>query len=206
MIDKEQITYIKVCDLKGSKRNPRKNDEAVNYVAESIRRYGFRNPLIVDKDNTVWCGNTRLKASKVLGLEEVPCIVVDNLTPKQMQELALLDNKTNEIAEWDKEMLAEILTDCDLDDFGLDWDLKEEKEQEEVEADIPFVEVLNEEHNYIVLYFDNEVDWLQAESLFDLQTKKNYSTRKDGKIERPRTGVGRVIRGAEAINKIRGAL
>lgn len=206
MIDKEQITYIKVCDLKGNKRNPRKNDAAVNYVAESIRRYGFRNPLIVDKDNVVWCGNTRLKASKVLGLEEVPCIVVDNLTPKQMQELALLDNKTNEIAEWDKEMLAEILTDCDLDDFGLDWDLKEEKEQEEVEADIPFAEVLNEEHNYIVLYFDNEVDWLQAESLFDLQTKKNYSTRKDGKIERPRTGVGRVIRGAEAINKIRRAL
>lgn len=123
MIDKEQITYIKVCDLKGNKRNPRKNDAAVNYVAESIRRYGFRNPLIVDKDNVVWCGNTRLKASKVLGLEEVPCIVVDNLTPKQMQELALLDNKTNEIAEWDIDMLEDILPECDLSDFDFDWGL-----------------------------------------------------------------------------------
>ena len=89
----EQIVYIKVSDLKGNPNNPRKNDEAVGAVAKSIEKYGFRNPLIVDKDNVVWCGNTRLKASKKLGLEKVPCIVVNDLTEQQMKELALLDNE-----------------------------------------------------------------------------------------------------------------
>ena len=97
---KEQIVYIKVKDLKNNPKNPIKNDGAVDSVAKSIEKYGFRNPLIVDENNVVWCGNTRLKASRKLGLEEVPCIVVKDLNEQQMTELALLDNKTNEIAEW----------------------------------------------------------------------------------------------------------
>ena len=98
-MEREQIVYLKVKDLKGNPRNPRKNDDAVETVAKSIEEYGFRNPLIVDENNVVWCGNTRLKASKKLGLEEVPCIVVNDLDEQKMTELALLDNKTNEIAE-----------------------------------------------------------------------------------------------------------
>lgn len=115
---KEQIVYIKVKDLRNNPRNPRKNDGAVDSVAKSIEKYGFRNPLIVDEENVVWCGNTRLKASRKLGLEEVPCIVVKDLNEQQMTELALLDNKTNEIAEWDFDMLEEILQDVDLTDFA----------------------------------------------------------------------------------------
>lgn len=85
---KEEIVYKKVSELKNNPRNPRKNDDAVGSVAKSIEKYGFRNPLIIDENNVVWCGNTRLKASKKLGIEEVPCIVVSDLTEQQMTELA----------------------------------------------------------------------------------------------------------------------
>lgn len=123
---KEEIVYKKVSELKNNPKNPRKNDDAVGSVAKSIEKYGFRNPLIIDENNVVWCGNTRLKASKKLGIEEVPCIVVSDLTEQQMTELALLDNKTNEIAEWDFEMLGDILSDVDLSEFELDWEVNEQ--------------------------------------------------------------------------------
>lgn len=94
----EQIVYLKTKDLRNNPNNPRKNDGAVDSVDKSIEKYGFRNPLIVDENRIVWCGNTRLKASRKLGIEKVPCIIVNDLTEQQMKELALLDNKTNEIA------------------------------------------------------------------------------------------------------------
>lgn len=118
----EQIIYKKVSELTNNPNNPRKNDGAVDTVAKSIEKYGFRNPLIIDKDNIVWCGNTRLKAAKKLKLKEVPCIIVEDLTEQQMTELALLDNKTNEIAEWDTDMLADILKQVDMSEFvDISW-------------------------------------------------------------------------------------
>lgn len=136
----EQILYVKVKDLKLNDRNPRKNDAAVEVVAKSIEKYGFKNPCIIDKDNVVWCGNTRLKAARRLGIEEVPCIVVEDLTEEQIREYALLDNKTNEIAEWDYDLLAEELQELDLADFELDWGVNcdvQEKEAEEDNYEIP---------------------------------------------------------------------
>lgn len=141
-IEKEQIIYIKVKDLKNNSKNPRKNDEAVKSVAKSIEKYGFRNPLIVDENNIVWCGNTRLKASRELGLEEVPCIIVKDLSEQQMTELALLDNKTNEIADWDMEMLEDVLQECDLSNFEeLDWGLEQPLEFEETDDETEINEV-----------------------------------------------------------------
>lgn len=131
----EQISYVKVKDLKLNDRNPRKNDAAVDVVAKSIEKYGFKNPCIIDKDNVVWCGNTRLKAARRLGIEEVPCIVVDDLTKEQIREYALLDNKTNEIAEWDYDLLAEELQELDLADFELDWGVNCDVQEKEVEED-----------------------------------------------------------------------
>lgn len=134
----EKIVYKKVSELKGNPNNPRKNDDAVGTVAKSIEKYGFRNPLIIDKNNVVWCGNTRLKASKKLGLKEVPCIIIEDLTEQQMTELALLDNKTNEIAEWDADILKQILPDGVMEDFAeLDWGITEPlnfEDDEELEA------------------------------------------------------------------------
>ena len=138
----EQIIYKKISELKNNPNNPRKNDNAVDTVAKSIQKYGFRNPLIIDDANIVWCGNTRLKAAKKLKLKEVPCIVVNDLTEQQMTELALLDNKTNEIAEWDTDMLSDILKSVDLSDFDLDWnvdldidDIGKEPEEDDFDVD-----------------------------------------------------------------------
>lgn len=202
---KEQIVYKKVEELHLNKRNPRKNDKAVPEVMKSIKEFGFKNPLIVDKQGTIWCGNTRYKASLKLGLKEVPCIVVEDLTEDQMRKYALLDNKTNEIADWDNDLLAEELNELDLSNYDLDWKLPEIKD-EEIEPEVPFTEVMNEESNYILLQFKTDIDWLQAQSLFNIKPKQAYSTRKDGKIgnKMKRIGTGRVIDGAEFINGILG--
>ena len=138
---KEQIVYKQVNELKNNPKNPRLNDDAVDSVAKSIEKYGFRNPLIIDENNIVWCGNTRLKAAKKLGLKEAPCICVKDLTEKQMAEYALLDNKTNEIADWDYERLEEILPELDFGDFDFDWGVnKIEIEEEEYAAETNEVE------------------------------------------------------------------
>ena len=125
-LNKEELVYKKVVDLKLNPKNPRKNDSAVDTVAKSIEKYGFKNPLIIDENNVVWCGNTRLKASRKLGLVEVPCIVASDLTEEQIRELALIDNKSSEIAEWDFELLSDELVELDLIDFQLDWGLPNE--------------------------------------------------------------------------------
>lgn len=136
-MNKEQIVYKKTSELKLNSRNPRKNDEAVDTVAKSIQEFGFKNPLIIDSTGTVWCGNTRLKAARKLGIEEVPCIVADDLTEEQIRKLALIDNKSSEIAEWDFDLLKDELADLDLSDFELDWGITEPldfEDDEEVEA------------------------------------------------------------------------
>jgi len=136
---RHQIVYMKVEDLQLNARNPRFNDKAVDTVAKSIEKYGFKNPLIVDTNNVVYCGNTRLKAARKLGIEEVPCIIADDLTEQQIREYALLDNKTNEIADWDMELLEEELKELSLEEFDLDWEIptiEEEKEPQEDEYDV----------------------------------------------------------------------
>lgn len=127
---KKQIEYIKVSELQLNPNNPRHNDEAVDTVALSIQKYGFNNPLIV-WNGVVYCGNTRLKAAQKLGLKEVPCIVVNDLTEQQIREYALIDNKSSEIAEWDYEMLQEELDVLDLGEFELDWGVKDFVEEDQ---------------------------------------------------------------------------
>lgn len=137
----EKIVYLKIKDLKLNDKNPRKNDEAVSVVAKSIEKYGFKNPLIVDKNNIVYCGNTRLKAAKKLKLDKVPCIIADDLTEEQIREYALLDNKTNEIALWDFDLLGEELAKLDLSDFDLDWGITEPLDfEDEEESEVSAVE------------------------------------------------------------------
>ena len=80
-----EIIYKKVGDLIPYEKNPRKNAKAVKYVANSIEEFGFKQPIIIDRDNVVVCGHTRLMATKQLGIEEVPCIVADDLTDAQLQ-------------------------------------------------------------------------------------------------------------------------
>lgn len=118
-----QILNIKTNDLKPYANNPRKNAKAIKSVKESILKFGFKVPIVVDKNNTIVCGHTRWFASKDIGLEEVPCVVADDLTQKQIDAFRLVDNRTAEFAEWDFEKLAEELSelaDFDLSAFGFD--------------------------------------------------------------------------------------
>jgi site-specific DNA-methyltransferase (adenine-specific) len=126
-----QIEMIRVADLTPYEKNPRKNDAAVNAVAASIKDFGFRVPLVIDKDNIVVCGHTRLKAAKKLGLEEVPCIKADNLTEDQIRAYRIIDNKTQEISGWDYEKLDEeldaIMESIDMSPYGFNLDPEDDQ-------------------------------------------------------------------------------
>lgn len=115
-----EIINKRVEDLIPYENNPRKNDDAVEYVANSIREFGFKVPIVIDKENVIVAGHTRLKAAEQLGLEEVPCIVADDLTDEQIKAFRLADNKVGELAGWDFPALDLELAGIDLDmsDFG----------------------------------------------------------------------------------------
>lgn len=115
-----QIVNKKVEELKPYVNNPRFNDDAVEYVANSIKEFGFKVPIIVDKNNEIVAGHTRYKAALALGLDEVPTIVADDLNEEQIKAFRLADNKVGEMASWDYILLDEELADLDIDmsDYG----------------------------------------------------------------------------------------
>ena len=133
-----EIINKKLEELVPYEKNPRNNDEAVEYVANSIKEFGFKVPIVVDKDGVIIAGHTRYKASKKLGLKEVPCIIADDLNEEQIKAFRLADNKVSEKASWDYDLLNEELEDIlnidmELFDFtisDIDWadvdDLSEE--------------------------------------------------------------------------------
>ena len=136
-----EIVTRKIEELIPYEKNPRKNDEAVKFVANSIKEFGFKVPIIIDKNDIIVAGHTRYKASKQLGLKEIPCIVADDLTDEQIKAFRLADNKVGEIAEWDFEMLDKelaLLTDIDMSDFNfkeedINWDDVEDLTDESYE-------------------------------------------------------------------------
>ena len=95
------IVEKKLTELREYENNPRFNDNAVPAVAESIKNFGFKVPIVIDADGIIVTGHTRKKAAEMLGLESVPCIVADDLTPEQIKAFRLIDNKVAEIAHWD---------------------------------------------------------------------------------------------------------
>ena len=136
-----EIVNKAIKDLKPYEKNPRNNDEAVKYVANSIKEFGFKVPIVIDKENVIVAGHTRYKASKKLGLKEVPCIIANDLSEDQIKAFRLADNKVSELAEWDFPTLAEELDDLDIDmeQFGFNLDIEIEEEQEIVEDEVPEV-------------------------------------------------------------------
>ena len=151
-----KIIKMKVEDLIPYINNPRNNENAVDKVASSIAEFGFKSPIIIDKNNVVINGHTRLLASKKLGLEEVPVIKADDLTEAQVKAFRITDNKTSEYAEWNEdllklelEQLEEMnfnLDDLNIDysDFGLEIDL--EGIEEEFESDNVYTKEINIPH------------------------------------------------------------
>jgi site-specific DNA-methyltransferase (adenine-specific) len=100
------IRLVNINDVKPYEKNPRKNDKAVDKVAASIKEFGFKQPLVVDKDGILIVGHTRLKAAQKLGIKEVPVIYAEDLTDEQVKAYRLADNKTGEFAEWDMDLLG----------------------------------------------------------------------------------------------------
>ena len=136
-----RIVYKALDEIKPYENNPRNNKDAVKYVKNSIKKFGFKVPIVVDKDNVIVAGHTRYLASKELGLETVPCIIADDLTEKQIKAYRLADNKTAEKSEWDFELLDleldDLKLDFDMSDFGFDMSLddKEDNERKDIEDD-----------------------------------------------------------------------
>ena len=146
---------IALKDIFPYENNPRNNDNAVEAVANSIREFGFQQPLVLDKNNVIIVGHTRYKAAKKLGLKSVPCVIADNLNEEQCKAYRLADNKVGELAEWNMDLLAIELDEIDFDmgEFGFDEidDIEEPvKEQKEVE--------LGEESYQIIIECADETD------------------------------------------------
>lgn len=146
------IIEKKLTDIAPYENNPRRNDEAVKYVAESIRQFGFKNPILIDSNGIIVAGHTRYKAAIELGMEKVPCIITDDLTEEQVRAFRLADNKVAEIAQWDQELLnfelGEIdidmtdfgfidMADIDVDGFFEDAEPQKPKDEEEKEVQCP---------------------------------------------------------------------
>lgn len=198
-----EVVYKKLDEIRPYEKNPRKNEEAVEFVANSIREFGFKVPIIIDKDGVIVAGHTRYKASIKLGLEEVPTIIADDLSEEQIKAFRLADNKVSERAKWDKGLLKDELDslygiidmsnfdfpiqieDIDLDDISL-----EPTEKIAVE--------LNECNDYVVLQFNTVSDWEKAIDIFGLERVATCDNNKNIR----RFGIGRVIDGKAILERL----
>jgi len=193
-----EIKTVKINEIKPNPNNPRliKNDKfkkLVSSIKEFPEMLNIR-PIVVNKDNIILGGNMRYKACKEAGLKEIPIIIAENLTEEQQREFLIKDNVSG--GEWDWDMLANEWEMEKLEQWGLDIPgLKDPEEPAEIE----FSEFIDEEHNYVVLYFDNRIDWLQAQTHFNIKTVT--SKRSNGKAWS--SGVGRIVNGTSYLKDLK---
>ena len=152
------VQMMSIKDIHPYEKNPRRNDDAVEAVANSIKEFGFKQPIVVDKDNVIIAGHTRWKAAKKLKLKTVPVLVADDLTEEQVKAYRIADNSTGELATWDFDILGDILPmiEYDMADFGLDIirtddgidfsNLEQYKDQEHTEEYDAFLDKFKEKH------------------------------------------------------------
>lgn len=170
-----QVVDLEINKLIPYEKNPRKNDEAVKYVAESIKQFGFKVPIVVDKNNVIVAGHTRYKAATKLKFDKVPCIIADDLTDEQIKAFRLADNKVSEKAEWDIDLLGEELSDIldiDMSDLGFDFDFEDEEEPAPKEREDLSDEL--KETFEVIIECDNE---LQQEEIYYRLTSEGLKCR-----------------------------
>lgn len=130
-----QIVNIATNLLKAYDKNAKKHpSDQVAAVAESIKQFGFVQPVVIDKDNIIVIGHCRVMAAKRLKMDEVPCVCVEDLTEEQVKALRIVDNKSNE-SEWDFDILPDELAELDLSDFDFDFGIEDEEEETEYSED-----------------------------------------------------------------------
>jgi hypothetical protein len=190
----------KLSEVKLNPNNPRLiKDDNFKKLVQSIKDFPEMldiRPIVVNADMVILGGNMRFKACKEAGLKEVPIIVADNLTEEQQREFLIKDNVSG--GEWDWSLLSEWDTE-QLEEWGLDIpnNLEEIKETKDIPdiGEIEFSEELLLEHNYIVLYFDNAMDWEVAQEIYGLKQVKS----KDSSDKTKKIGIGRVLNGKNFI-------
>lgn len=131
-MEQMQIVYKGLDEIIPYANNPRKNDKAVKYVVESIKQFGFRIPIVIDSEGVIVCGHTRAKAAKKLKMQQVPCVVADDLTEEQIRAFRVADNKVAEKSEWDFDILdleIESLPDFDFESLGFEFDMDDEPQE-----------------------------------------------------------------------------
>lgn len=197
MSEKLNITYRPIKELKPYKKNAKKhNKEQVEQIANSIKEFGFTQPVIIDKHDCVVAGHGRILGAKKAGLKQVPTVCLDELTEEQIKAYRLVDNKLNE-SEWDKKTLKEELDELygsfSMEDFGFGISIENIDLLQEGKREI--APELGEANNYIVLEFDTEQEWEDAQFYFDL--KEVETPNKNPKIRRK--GIGRVIKGKDIL-------
>ena len=206
------IVYRNIKELKPYKKNAKKHPkEQVERIANSIKEFGFfeHRAVAIDREDNVIEGHGRILAARRAGLTQVPTICLDDMTEEQIKAWRLIENKTAE-SSYDEAMISKeieelLQSDIDMEAFGFSVDILED-ETIEIEPDVPFTEILNEENNYIVLKFNNKIDWLNAMGMFGIEKAKAYPTRKEGnkKSFGMRAGVGRVLDGQKALERVTG--
>lgn len=186
------VIEMNVEELIPYENNPRKNDEAVDKVALSISAFGFKVPIVVDSNNVIVTGHTRLKAAKKLGIKTVPCIKADDLTDEQIKAFRLADNKVAEFAWWDEEKLMqelEALGEVDMSLYGFEFPKDEEGEEEqddtytdktnipqyEITGDVPELsELVNEEKTKELLEEIDNSDLAYEEKQFLIKAAQRH--------------------------------
>ena len=211
MKTKPTIENVSIEKLKAYDRNARTHSfEQVAQIAASMVEFGFTNPVLIDKHGTIVAGHGRVEAARSLGLEDVPCIRLEHLTEDQVRAYCLADNKLALNAGWNMDALAAELKGLEAVGFDMSLtgfspeelaeimgDTVEDTDPEEPAPEVEFSEELLHAHNYVVLYFDNPLDWQVAQEKFGLKEVKDLIPRKG----QP-TGIGRVIRGSDWLNRI----
>jgi hypothetical protein len=196
-----QVNKVKITEVKGNPKNPRLiKDDKFRKLVKSIQEFPQMlelRPIVVDENNIVLGGNMRLKACKEAGLKEVYIVKAEGLTELQKDEFIVKDNVG--FGEWDWDMLANEWDTEKLDEWGLDLpiDLESIKATKDIPdiGEIEFSEELLLEHNYIVLYFDNAMDWEVAQEIYGLNKVKS----KESSLGSQKIGIGRVLNGKNFI-------
>ena len=194
-----EIVNIKINDLIAAEYNPRQlTKDQYKHLSDSIKRFGLVDPIIVNKNkdrkNIVVGGHQRIRVAKDLKINDIPCVEVD-LDYDKERELNVRLNKN--MGEFDYDVLANMFDMDELIDWGFDdKELVGSGKEEVIEPEIEITEELFESHNYIMLYFDNELDWQTAKEVFELKTVKRKNLRIGDK------GLGRVVEGKTVLKKL----
>jgi len=190
---KKELVMMKIGKIKEYERNNKKHWKAqVEKIKKSILENEYINPVIIDEKGVILAGHWRIRAIRLLKWEEVQVLQIKWLDEKQKKKYRLLDNRLADYSTYDLENLEEELKDLmddDIIDEFASMDIFKDVEEDWLKAEIEFSEELYESHNYVILYFDNDVDWMTAKEKLGIKTVKA----KDAKPGYVRSGIGRVI-------------